>query len=56
MSVCNCFVVVEGRGLMKRAWHDRGLKLAAVKAPGFGDNRKANLQDIAVLAGGTVRT
>lgn len=26
-----------------------GLKVAAVKAPGFGDNRKANLQDIAVL-------
>merc|ERR1719253_1541232 len=31
-----------------------GLKVAAVKAPGFGDNRKANLQDIAVLTGGTV--
>jgi chaperonin GroEL len=32
----------------------RGLNVAAVKAPGFGDNRKANLQDIAVLTGGTV--
>lgn len=29
-------------------------KVAAVKAPGFGDNRKANLQDIAELTGGTV--
>jgi len=32
-----------------------GVKLAAVKAPGFGDNRKSNLQDIATLTGGTVR-
>ena len=32
-----------------------GLKICAVKAPGFGDNRKANLQDIAVLTGGQVR-
>ena len=31
-----------------------GLKICAVKAPGFGDNRKANLQDIAELTGGTV--
>ena len=31
-----------------------GVKICAVKAPGFGDNRKANLQDIAVLTGGTV--
>src|SRR5436309_3812213 len=31
-----------------------GLKVAAVKAPGFGDRRKAMLQDIAVLAGGQV--
>lgn len=31
-----------------------GLKVAAVKAPGFGDNRKANLQDIAALTGGEV--
>lgn len=31
-----------------------GLKVAAVKAPGFGDNRKAMLQDIAVLTGATV--
>jgi chaperonin GroEL len=28
-----------------------GLKVAAVKAPGFGDRRKAMLQDIAVLTG-----
>lgn len=31
-----------------------GVKICAVKAPGFGDNRKANLQDIATLTGGTV--
>jgi chaperonin GroEL len=31
-----------------------GLKIAAVKAPGFGDRRKAMLEDIAVLSGGTV--
>ncbi|WP_312313267.1 chaperonin GroEL [Empedobacter brevis] len=30
------------------------LKIAAVKAPGFGDRRKAMLQDIAILTGGTV--
>jgi chaperonin GroEL len=30
-----------------------GLKIAAVKAPGFGDRRKAMLQDIAILTGGT---
>src|SRR5438309_6008962 len=29
-----------------------GLKVAAVKAPGFGDRRKAMLEDIAVLTGG----
>ncbi|WMT91971.1 chaperonin GroEL [Pelagibacterium sp. H642] len=31
-----------------------GLKVAAVKAPGFGDRRKAMLQDIAILTGGNV--
>jgi chaperonin GroEL len=31
-----------------------GLKVAAVKAPGFGDRRKAILEDIAILTGGTV--
>ena len=31
-----------------------GLKVAAVKAPGFGDRRKAMLEDIAILTGGTV--
>jgi chaperonin GroEL len=31
-----------------------GLKIAAVKAPGFGDRRKAILEDIAILTGGTV--
>ncbi len=31
-----------------------GLKVAAVKAPGFGDNRKNQLQDMAIAVGGTV--
>jgi len=31
-----------------------GLKVGAVKAPGFGDRRKAMLEDIAILTGGTV--
>ena len=31
-----------------------GLKIVAVKAPGFGDRRKAMLEDIAILTGGTV--
>ena len=31
-----------------------GLKVAAVKAPGFGDRRKAMLEDIAILTAGTV--
>ncbi|MBL7508063.1 chaperonin GroEL, partial [Escherichia coli] len=29
-----------------------GLKIAAVKAPGFGDRRKAMLEDMAILTGG----
>src|SRR5207248_603398 len=33
-----------------------GLKVAAVKAPGFGDRRKAMLEDIAILTGGQVIT
>ena len=33
-----------------------GLKVAAVKAPGFGDRRKAMLEDLAILTGGTVIT
>jgi chaperonin GroEL len=31
-----------------------GLKVAGVKAPGFGDRRKAMLEDIAILTGGTM--
>jgi chaperonin GroEL len=31
-----------------------GLQVAAVKAPGFGDNRKATLQDMAIATGGIV--
>lgn len=31
-----------------------GLKIAAVKAPAFGENRKSILADIAILTGGTV--
>ena len=47
---------VEGEALATLVVnHLRGiLKVAAAKAPGFGDRRKAMLQDIAVLTGGTV--
>jgi chaperonin GroEL (HSP60 family) len=39
---------------MRKVGNERGgLKVAAVKAPGFGDRRKAMLQDIAILTGGT---
>merc|ERR1712157_655828 len=31
-----------------------GIKVCAVKAPGFGDNRKATMLDLAILTGGTV--
>ncbi|KAL9235464.1 hypothetical protein vseg_010222 [Gypsophila vaccaria] len=34
--------------------HRAGLKVCAIKAPGFGDNRKANLEDLAVFTGGEV--
>ncbi|VAH09933.1 unnamed protein product [Triticum turgidum subsp. durum] len=34
--------------------HRAGLKICAVKAPGFGENRRANLDDMAVLTGGQV--
>lgn len=36
--------------------HDSTLQVCAVKAPGFGENRKSGLQDLAVLTGGQVRT
>ena len=47
---------VEGEALATRVVNNmRGIvKVAAVKAPGFGDRRKAMLQDIAVLTGGQV--
>ncbi|MHB1540937.1 MAG: chaperonin GroEL [Steroidobacteraceae bacterium] len=47
---------VEGEALATLVVNNiRGiLKVGAVKAPGFGDRRKAMLQDIAVLTGGTV--
>ena len=47
---------VEGEGLATLVVNKLrgGLKVAAVKAPGFGDRRKAMLADIAVLTGGTV--
>jgi chaperonin GroEL len=47
---------VEGEALATLVVNNlRGiLKVAAAKAPGFGDRRKAMLQDIAVLTGGTV--
>lgn len=34
--------------------HHAGIKLCAVKAPGFGENRRANLDDLAVFTGGEV--
>ncbi|KAJ4824797.1 hypothetical protein Tsubulata_022787 [Turnera subulata] len=34
--------------------HQAGVKVCAIKAPGFGDNRRANLDDLAVLTGGEV--
>ncbi|HIE2507793.1 TPA: chaperonin GroEL [Pseudomonas aeruginosa] len=47
---------VEGKALATLVVNNmRGIvKVAAVKAPGFGDRRKAMLQDIAILTGGTV--
>ena len=42
---CQLLVVNKVRG---------SLKIAAVKAPGFGDRRKAMLEDIAILTGGTL--
>ncbi|EPK1112367.1 chaperonin GroEL [Pseudomonas aeruginosa] len=47
---------VEGEALATLVVNNmRGIvKVAAVKAPGFGDRRKAMLQDIAILTGGTV--
>jgi chaperonin GroEL len=46
---------VEGEALATLAVNKLrgGLKVATVKAPGFGDRRKAMLQDIAILTGGT---
>lgn len=34
--------------------YQKGLQVAVVKAPAFGDNRKAIMNDIAILTGGTV--
>jgi chaperonin GroEL len=47
---------VEGEALATLVVNNmRGIvKVAAVKAPGFGDRRKAMLEDIAILTGGTV--
>src|SRR5437773_5701998 len=47
---------IEGKALATLVVNKlRGtLKIAAVKAPGFGDRRKAMLEDIAILTGGTV--
>src|SRR5690554_7494045 len=47
---------VEGEALATLVVNNmRGIiKVCAVKAPGFGDRRKAMLQDIAILTGGTV--
>ena len=47
---------IEGEGLATLVVNKLrgGLKVAAVKAPGFGDRRKSMLEDIAVLSGGQV--
>src|SRR5260370_28797016 len=47
---------VEGEALATLVVNKRrgGRKVAAVKAPGFGDRRKAMLEDIAILTGGTM--
>jgi chaperonin GroEL len=49
---------IEGEALATLVVNNmRGiLKIVAVKAPGFGDRRKAMLQDISILTGGTVIT
>ena len=49
-------VIAEGEALAALVVNKLrgGLKVAAVKAPGFGDRRKAMLEDIAVLTGGQV--
>src|SRR5690242_5995460 len=46
---------VEGEALVRLVVNKLrgGLQIAAVKAPGFGDRRKAMLEDIAILTGGT---
>ena len=46
---------VEGEALATLVVNKlEGLKVVAVKAPGFGDRRKAMLEDIAILTGGQV--
>ncbi|KAK3138138.1 hypothetical protein QOZ80_5AG0365040 [Eleusine coracana subsp. coracana] len=47
---------VEGEALAMLVLnkHRAGLKVCAVKAPGFGDNRRANLDDMAVMTGGEI--
>ncbi|KAI5019758.1 hypothetical protein ZWY2020_044646 [Hordeum vulgare] len=47
---------VEGEALSMLVLnkHRAGLKICAVKAPGFGENRRANLDDMAILTGGQV--
>lgn len=42
-------------GICFVCWSNRNdIQVCAVKAPGFGENRKANLQDLAILTGGEV--
>ena len=55
-SINDYFEDVEGEALATLVVNKLrgGLKVVAVKAPGFGDRRKAMLEDIAILTGGQV--
>lgn len=49
-AICCCCVQALATLIVNKL--RAGVKVVAVKAPGFGENRKAHLQDMAVLTGG----
>ena len=54
---CYCLAVLLLSGIVSMFVRIKvGLQVCAVKAPGFGDNRKNTLRDMAVASGGIVRT